>query len=125
MSDAAGARRASRVAGDGRREPFTEPTATSMKAQPAVIVLAAGRGSRFLGTDHKLAQRLGTATVLAMTLRHAIASTLQVVVVTTARFADQARLNVAARDVVVLPEPGENAVLGMGYSIAAGVGARP
>jgi molybdenum cofactor cytidylyltransferase len=97
----------------------------SMKAQPAVIVLAAGRGSRFLGTDHKLAQRLGTATVLAMTLRHAIASTLPVVVVTTARFADLARVSVAARDVVVLPDAGEIAVLGMGYSIAAGVAARP
>jgi molybdenum cofactor cytidylyltransferase len=96
-----------------------------MQAQPAVIVLAAGRGSRFLGTDHKLSQRLGTATVLAMTLRHAIASTLPVVVVTTARFADQARLSVAARDVVVLPDVGDNAVLGMGYSIAAGVAARP
>jgi molybdenum cofactor cytidylyltransferase len=96
-----------------------------MKAQPAVIVLAAGRGSRFLGTDHKLAQRLGTATVLATTLRHAIASALPVVVVTTERFADLARRSVAARDVVVLPEVGENALLGMGYSIAAGVGARP
>ena len=54
-----------------------------MKAQPAVIVLAAGRGSRFLGADHKLAQRLGSATVLATTLRHAVSSHLPVVVVTT------------------------------------------
>ena len=45
-----------------------------MKSQPAVIVLAAGRGSRFLGADHKLAQRLGSSTVLATTLRHAISS---------------------------------------------------
>ncbi|MDQ6680725.1 MAG: nucleotidyltransferase family protein [Pseudomonadota bacterium] len=96
-----------------------------MNAQPAVIVLAAGRGSRFLGADHKLAQRLGAATVLATTLRNAIASHLQVVVVTTAAFADLARRSIAAREVVVLPEVGANPALGMGYSIAAGVGARP
>jgi len=98
-----------------------------MKTQPAVIVLAAGRGSRFLGTDHKLAQRLGSATLLGTTLRQAIASQLPVVVVTTEPFADLARRSIAARDVVVLPEAGGhgNAELGMGYSIAAGVGARP
>jgi molybdenum cofactor cytidylyltransferase len=98
-----------------------------MKTQSAVIVLAAGRGSRFEGNDHKLSQRLGAATVLGTTLRHAIASRLEVVVVTTEAFADLARRSVAARDVVVLPEVGsDDAVpLGMGYSIAAGVGARP
>lgn len=98
-----------------------------MKTQPAVIVLAAGKGSRFLGSDHKLAQRLGTATVLGATLRHAIASHLPVVVVTTEAFAEVARRSVAARDVIVLPEVGvgENPLLGMGYSIGAGVGARP
>ncbi len=98
-----------------------------MRAQPAVIVLAAGRGSRFLGADHKLAQRLGSATVLATTLRHAVATQLRVVVVTTEAFADVARRSVAARDVVVLPEvgsPGHEA-LGMGYSIASGVSAAP
>ena len=98
-----------------------------MKTQSAVIVLAAGKGSRFEGNDHKLSQRLGAATVLGTTLRHAIASHLEVVVVTTEAFADLARRSVAARDVVVLPEVGsDDAVpLGMGYSIAAGVGARP
>ncbi len=98
-----------------------------MAAQPAVIVLAAGRGSRFLGADHKLAQRLGSATVFATTLRHAVATQLPVVVVTTQAFADVARRSVAARDVVVLPEvgtPGQDA-LGMGYSIGSGVGAIP
>ena len=98
-----------------------------MSAQPAVIVLAAGRGSRFLGADHKLAQRLGSATVFATTLRHAVATQLPVVVVTTQAFADVARRSVAARDVVVLPEvgtPGQDA-LGMGYSIGSGVGAIP
>lgn len=98
-----------------------------MKAQSAVIVLAAGKGTRFLGADHKLAQPLGAATVLGATLRNAIASHLHVVVVTTEAFADLARRTVAARDVIVLPEVGsdESVALGMGYSIAAGVGARP
>lgn len=98
-----------------------------MKSQCAVIVLAAGKGSRFEGADHKLAQRLGSATVLGTTLRHAIASHLAVVVVTTQPFAELARRSVASRDVVVLPEVGaaDATSLGMGYSIAAGVSARP
>lgn len=97
-----------------------------MKAQPAVIVLAAGKGSRFLGADHKLAQRMGSATVLATTLRHAVATNLPVVVVTTEQFADVARRSVAARDVVVLEQPDAagNSEFGMGYSIASGVSAR-
>jgi len=98
-----------------------------MRARPAVIVLAAGKGSRFLGADHKLAQRLGSTTVLAATLRRAVASQLSVVVVTTEAFAEVARRSVAARDVVVLPDvgtPGQE-TLGMGFSIAAGVSARP
>ena len=98
-----------------------------MKARPAVIVLAAGKGSRFNGPHHKLAQTLGNATVLASTLRHAVATQLPVVVVTTQGLADIARRSVAARDVVVLPEVGspDSSRLGMGYSIAAGVSARP
>jgi molybdenum cofactor cytidylyltransferase len=98
-----------------------------MKSQSAVIVLAAGKGSRFESADHKLAQRLGTGTVLGTTLRHAIASHLAVVVVTTEPFADLARRSVAARGVVVLRGVGTDGAtsLGMGYSIAAGVAARP
>ena len=98
-----------------------------MGGRPAVIVLAAGKGSRFLGTEHKLAQSLGALTVLGCTLQHAIASHLRVVVVTTEALADVACRSVAARDVIVLPEvgaPGQN-TLGMGYSISAGVNARP
>lgn len=96
-----------------------------MGARPAVIVLAAGRGSRFLGGDHKLAQRLGSATVLATTLRTAVATQFRVIAVTTDAFADVARRSVAARDVVVLPEVGSpgGEQLGMGYSISAGVSA--
>ena len=98
-----------------------------MDSRPAVIVLAAGRGSRFLGPDHKLAQSLGSLSVLGTTLRQAIASQLPVIVVTTEPLAEVARRSVAARDVVLVPEVGSagQAVLGMGYSIAAGVLARP
>lgn len=98
-----------------------------MSSRPAVIVLAAGKGSRFVGADHKLAQNLGAASVLGNTLAHAIASHLPVVVVTTSGLADLARRSVAARDVIVVPEVGSDGVagLGMGYSIAAGVAAKP
>jgi molybdenum cofactor cytidylyltransferase len=93
---------------------------------PAVIVLAAGKGSRFLGQDHKLSQRLGNATVLGTSLSQAVASQLPVVVVTTEALAESARRSVAARDVVVLPEVGSAGMpLGMGHSIAAGVAACP
>jgi len=98
-----------------------------MRVRPAVIVLAAGIGSRFSPHTHKLTQRLGASSVLGATLRHAIASHLPVVVVTTVSLADAARRHVAARDVVVVPSVGTPgpAPLGIGYSIAAGVSARP
>ena len=97
-----------------------------MKARPAVIVLAAGRGSRFGGTGHKLAQGLANSTVLGTTLRQAVASQLPVVVVTTEVLVALASRYVASRDVVVLPpaDGATDAPLGMGYSIAAGVAAR-
>jgi len=96
-----------------------------MPAQPAVVVLAAGRSSRFGAGHHKLAQAFGDSTVLARTLACAIATRLRTVVVTTAAFVDVARSSVAARDVVVLPEVGDETsqLLGMGASIAAGVAA--
>jgi molybdenum cofactor cytidylyltransferase len=98
-----------------------------MSTQGSVIVLAAGRGSRFQAADHKLAQRFGDSSVLATTLANALASRLHVVVVTTSMFADVACSSVAARDVVVLPEVGApgSGSLGMGVSIAAGVSACP
>ena len=103
-----------------------------MNSPPAVIVLGAGRGSRFGGADHKLVQSLGSSTVFGSTLRHAVASLLPVVVVTTARHAELARLTVAARDIVVVPEADlvsrpldvSARPLGMGYSISAGVAQR-
>jgi molybdenum cofactor cytidylyltransferase len=97
-----------------------------MTARSAVIVVAAGKGSRFADADHKLAQNLGAHSVLGTTLRHAIASELPVVVVTTEGLSDLARRTVAARDVVIVPEVGTPGFegLGMGYSIAMGVTAR-
>lgn len=97
-----------------------------MKSRPAVIVLAAGRGSRFRGLHHKLMQGLGTSTVLATTLSNALATQLPVLVVTTEPLAELVSHHVATRDMVVLPAVGSPAsqALGMGYSIAAGVAAR-
>ena len=96
-----------------------------MKKPPTVIVLGAGRGSRFKAPDHKLLQPLGTTTVLGATLDHAIETGLQVRVVTTAAVTAEARRHVAQRDIIELPEvtghKGER--LGMGYSIASGVAA--
>ena len=98
-----------------------------MASPRTVIVLAAGQGSRFVPSGHKLAQPLGDSSVLTATLANALASQLHVVVVTTERFAAVARSSVAARDVIVLPDVGTAGAgpLGMGVSIAAGVNARP
>lgn len=93
-----------------------------MKSRPTVVVLAAGKGSRFQGPAHKLEQSLGALSVLGSTLRNAIASHLPVVVVTTEALAAEASSFVALRDIVVLPQAGPG--LGMGDSIAAGVAAR-
>jgi molybdenum cofactor cytidylyltransferase len=93
-----------------------------MQSRPTVVVLAAGKGSRFKGSAHKLEQSLGELSVLGSTLRNAIESHLPVVVVTTASLAAAAARLVAARDVIVVPEA--TAATGMGDSIAAGVAAR-
>lgn len=92
-----------------------------MNPRPTVIVLAAGRGSRFGGALHKLSQTLDGSSVLAHTLRNAIASQLPVLVVTTAALAEDAQRLVATRDLVLL----DDADGGMGASICAGVCARP
>lgn len=98
-----------------------------MKLQSTIIVLAAGRGSRFKGPVHKLAQPLGSMSVLGQTIRHATESGMPVVVVTSDKLVAEAARWVARTDLVVLPEAGSGSsgLLGMGYSIAAGVSARP
>lgn len=102
-------------------------TAIVMKKPPTVIVLAAGRGSRFNAPAHKLLQPFGSSTVLGTALEHAIETGLQLRVVTTAAVTAEARRHVAQRDIVELPEvtgtTGET--LGMGFSIASGVAASP
>jgi molybdenum cofactor cytidylyltransferase len=98
-----------------------------MIPQPTIVVLAAGLGSRFAGEGHKLAQPLqgdSGASVLALTLRHAIESRLPMVVVTTSDLAPIAWEQVAARDVVIIPATAPIRGRGMGDSIAAGVVAR-
>ena len=98
-----------------------------MHRTPVVIVLAAGNGSRFSGEQHKLVQPIGGASVMGLTIVHAIESRLPVVVVTTSSLAAEATRWVARRDLVLLPEVGTAGAgpLGMGFSIAAGVAARP
>jgi molybdenum cofactor cytidylyltransferase len=101
-----------------------------IEPQPTVIVLAAGLGSRFNGPGHKLEQHLPDAegeptALLQLALRHAVASGLPVLAVTTDALAPLARDVLAARDVLVLPQAAPTRGRGMGDSIAAGVAARP
>lgn len=93
-----------------------------MNSNPVVVVLAAGKGSRFTGVRHKLEQPLGRSSVLGTTLSNALASELPLVVVTTQSLSATVQRYVAARDMVVLP--GDALSSGMGDSIAAGVAAR-
>lgn len=93
-----------------------------MRFRPVIVVLAAGRGSRFGGERHKLMQPFGASTVLGSTLRNAIESQLPVVVVTTAALAPLAARQLALRDIVVVSD--EQAARGMGHSISCGVGER-
>lgn len=94
-----------------------------MRQQPIVVVLAAGRGSRFTGDSHKLLQPFAGSTVLGATLEHAIESGLPLRVVTTPALTAEAARHVALRDIVEVPEQDTAGLLGMGYSIASGVAA--
>jgi len=91
-----------------------------MKNEPAVVVLAAGAGSRYRGTRHKLSEQLGGDSVLVRTLRNAIASEMSVVLVISEALIDEAQGLVAPEDMVVV-DPRAQTGWGMGDSIAAGV----
>jgi molybdenum cofactor cytidylyltransferase len=94
-----------------------------MKNEPAVVVLAAGAGSRYHGERHKLSEKLGGDSVLVRTLRNAIASEMSVVLVVSEALAAEAQGLVPPEDTVIVdarslrPQTG----WGMGDSIAAGV----
>src|ERR1700758_4190611 len=91
-----------------------------MKTNPAVVVLAAGAGSRYQGTRHKLSEKLGGDSVLVRTLRNAIASEMSVVLVISDVLVSEARGLVAPEDMVVIDSRSPLG-WGMGDSIAAGV----
>lgn len=99
---------------------------TSMRFRPTILVPAAGRGRRFGGDGHKLAQAFGSgsgsSTVLGATLRNAVQTQLPVLCVTTESMAPLAWKQLARRDVLVLSD--EQAAAGMGNSIALGVAER-
>ena len=79
------------MGGLGRDRGCDQPAEVVMSG-PVVVVLAAGRGTRFRGPAHKLEQRLGDSSVIGTTLRHVLASRLPMVVVATAATADAAGL---------------------------------
>lgn len=96
--------------------------ATTMRFRPTILVPAAGRGRRFGGDGHKLAQVLGSGTVLGATLKNAVQTQLPVLCVTTESMAALAWKHLARRDVLVLSD--DQAATGMGHSIAQGVAER-
>lgn len=91
-----------------------------MRNEPAVVVLAAGAGSRYRGTRHKLSEPLGRDSVLVRTLRNAVASELPVVLVVGEALVGEARGLVDPGDCVVVDASSQPS-WGMGDSIAAGV----
>jgi len=91
-----------------------------MKNEPAVVVLAAGAGTRYHGMRHKLSEKLGGDSVLVRTLRNAIASEMSVVLVISDGLVSEARGLVAPEDMIVVTDRSQ-AGWGMGDSIAAGV----
>jgi molybdenum cofactor cytidylyltransferase len=93
-----------------------------MRFRPTILVVAAGRGSRFGADAHKLEQPFGDSTVLGSTLRNAVQSQLPVLLVATQSRVPAAAGQLARRDILVLSE--DEAARGMGHSIAAGVAER-
>jgi len=93
---------------------------SAMNTEPAVVVLAAGAGSRYHGSRHKLSEKLGTESVLVRTLRNAIASEMAVVLVVSEALAAETRGLIPGEDMVIVDARSQT-TWGMGDSIAAGV----
>ncbi|HEX4508939.1 MAG TPA: nucleotidyltransferase family protein [Burkholderiaceae bacterium] len=94
-----------------------------MNNEPAIVVLAAGTGSRYRGKQHKLSETLGGMSVLMRTLRNALDTQLPVVLVVSAALAPKVSGLVPKRDLMVV-DPVSQATWGMGDSIATGVSLR-
>lgn len=93
-----------------------------MSSSIVIVIPAAGQGRRFGGAVHKLLQPFGEGTVLTTTLRAALVSGLEVVVVTTAALAAEAARLLPRRSVISTSDA--DAAMGMGRTIATGVAAR-
>jgi molybdenum cofactor cytidylyltransferase len=93
-----------------------------MRFRPTIIVLAAGRGTRFEHAQHKLVQPLAGRPLLHHAVARAVQSQLPVLVVCTAPLAELLAEQVASRDILVLSEA--QAARGVGHSIAMGVAER-
>ncbi len=107
----------------GRRvHAWFETELQRMLTPPTIVILAAGPGRRFGAQGHKLSQALGTRTVLAATIRQAIATGWPVSVVLTPALVPLAAPWVATRDLVVLEHV--DAARGIGFSMAVGVAAQ-
>ncbi|WP_066339491.1 nucleotidyltransferase family protein [Azohydromonas lata] len=95
---------------------------------PTVVVLGAGRGSRFYG-PLRSPRQLDDGDMLEASLRVAVASGLPVLAVTREALATRACTQLAARDVVVVPDvllpDGRDGTPGLSECISAGVSARP
>ena len=94
-----------------------------MNTETAIVVLAAGAGSRYRGPQHKLSELLGGERVLTRTIRNGLAAHMPVVVVVSEKLAPEVEGLVPARDLLVV-DARSLLTWGMGDSIAAGVAMR-
>jgi molybdenum cofactor cytidylyltransferase len=93
-----------------------------MSARTVLVVLATGDRAGAAQHASELLQPVGRASVLALAMRHAIATELPLVVVTTAALAAPLARWIATRDIVVLDAA--DLARGRGRALAAGVAAR-